>query len=48
MAKNYALQLAQDLHGYELEIQQVVEKLFRHEILQPLLPSFMSNLRETK
>ncbi len=49
LAKNHALQLVQDLHGYELEIQQqVVGKFFRHEIMKPLLPSFMSNLGETE
>jgi hypothetical protein len=34
------------LCGYELEIHQQVGKLFRHEILKLLLPSFMSNLGE--
>ncbi len=49
LARNYALKLVADLHGYEVEVQQqVIEKMFRHDLVKPMLPSFLSNIGESK
>jgi hypothetical protein len=49
LARNALLHLVCDLFGYELGVQQkVIEKMFGHELMKPMLPIFLSNLIETK
>jgi hypothetical protein len=49
LAKNAVLQLVRDLSNYELGVQhKVIEKMFRHKLMKPMLPTFLSNLVETK
>jgi hypothetical protein len=43
------MHLVRDLSSYELGVQhKVIEKMFRHELMKPMLPIFLSNLVETK
>jgi hypothetical protein len=49
LVKNAVLHLVCDLFNYELGVQQkVIEKMFGHELMKPMLPTFLSNLVETK
>jgi hypothetical protein len=49
LARNCVLKLVADLHGYEVEVQQqLIEKMFRHDLVKPMLPNLLSNIGENK
>ncbi len=47
-ARSCALQLLDSLHGYDVGFQQkVVEKMFVHDVMRPLMPKCLSNLQDS-
>jgi hypothetical protein len=46
--RSCALQLVDSLHGYDVGFQQkVVEKMFIHDVMRPLMPKCLSNLQDS-
>jgi hypothetical protein len=49
LAKNALLHLVCDLFGYELGVQhKIIETMFGHELMKPMLPIFLFNVVKTK
>jgi hypothetical protein len=49
VAINFVFQLIKDLWGYDVAFQQrVVDKIFGHELMKPMLPNYLKNMANTK
>ncbi len=49
IAWSFVLQLTSSLQGYKVEFQQkMVEKMFIHDVMKPLLPTYLSNVQDAK
>jgi len=47
-AQSCALQLVDSLHGYDVGFQsKVVEKMFVHDVMRPLMPKCLSNQQDS-